>query len=142
LKILLIPLSGAELDQAVASLTQMCFDKSLGWRGTTINSNGVSSQTIIISGSNMTISKSTAIDLKKKSQRIILVEIDGKVENGDYLASSPSKSNKFHLEKFGDLENVVDVVVQAQCEVDLWPEQCYFNDGRGYCQALVSNRRS
>ena len=35
---------GADLDQAVSSIEQMCFDKSMGWRGTSINERGVSSQ--------------------------------------------------------------------------------------------------
>ena len=128
---------GADLNQAVSSLHQMCFDESMGWRGTTINAKGVSSQAIIITNSNITqISQSAMIELKKKVQRILLVEIDGSVSNNDILVSSPSEDNLFHLSDFEELSEIVGAVVENQCKIDLWPDQCYFNGGKGYCDVI------
>lgn len=65
----------------------------------------------------------------------MLVEIEGMVQLGPAIVSSPFEDNLQTLQTFDDLEKIVDEIVQKQCKVDLWPDQCYFNNGLGYCDA-------
>ena len=94
-----------------------------------------SSQAIILTHSNSTSSQSARSALKKKVQRVMLVEVGGRVEKADLLVSSPAEDNLFTLDTFADLEKIRTQVVENQCKIDLWPDQCYFNDGKGYCDA-------
>ena len=66
----------------------------------------------------------------------MLVEIDGTVENNEMVVSSPAADNLFHLGNFGELPTIVDELVEKQCRIDLWPDECYGFNGKGKCDAI------
>ena len=86
----------ADLGAALNALQDECFDLATGWRGTETNNNGVPSQTIVLTSTNNTIEQIETLRLKKKSQRIFVVNIaDSKIENVEALASDPIDENYF-----------------------------------------------
>ena len=128
---------GADLTKGIETMEQQCFDESNGWRGTTITAGGVPSQAIILTHSDISdVSNSVLIELKTKVQRVMVVEIDGIVGNNQMLASAPAEENMFHLSDFASLPTVVAVIVEKQCRVDLWPDECYGFNGKGKCDAI------
>ena len=98
-----VPFYGKEADLGAAlnALQDECFDLSTGWRGTETNNNGVPSQTIVLTSTNNTIEEIETLRLKKKSQRVFVVNIaDSKIENVEALASDPKEENYFQERVF------------------------------------------
>ena len=57
---------GADLQDAIETMVTECFDENNGWRGTSLTSNGVASQAIFLTHSDIT-------DIKSKGQIILKI---------------------------------------------------------------------